>query len=431
MSHREADDAKDLTRHGLPPSSDAAKLQAEATLASLGLTHEDVFAFILERVLRERFRQPREDEVARRHDDDEAAAAQAAAALLPPARRETSAKRAESVGRFEALLTEMFAAAADHDKLQRAALALFERLVGGWSERRQNESAADVLLKLHELDLLDDEKIFAWHERRAELPESGRRERQVSRKGLRACVAPLVEWLKRAAAPLATLHTAHASFPGLLLTTPAAPAGVDAGALHERRVALAAFFAAAGLSTSGAAAPAYSGAGAAPPPARLVSQRPMPSLDEARAVAVRLVGADPEKCAAYNVKRKRLYVFSAAAGTLARDLVGSAGGGLPGGAAADGAAAGGADLSLVVFFLQPRTVVADAPLVLLDAQLKPLAPTGAATAGSTSRGGGARRARRRPRRVVRGGAGGGILGGSRVGARPRAHAPRLAPPRHR
>ena len=100
MSHREADDAKDLTRHGLPPSSDAAKVQAEATLASLGLTHEDVFAFILERVLRERFRQPREDEVARRHDDDEAAAAQAAAALLPPARRETSAKRAESVGRF-------------------------------------------------------------------------------------------------------------------------------------------------------------------------------------------------------------------------------------------------------------------------------------------------------------------------------------------
>ena len=80
----------------------------------------------------------------------------------------------------------------------------------------------------------------------------------------------------------------------------------------------------------------------------------MASLDEARAVAVRLVGADPEKCAAYNVKRKRLYVFSAAAGTLARDLVGSAGGGLPGGAAADGAAAGGADLSLVVFFLQPR-----------------------------------------------------------------------------
>ena len=73
--------------------------QLEAELASLGLTHEDVFAFILERVLRERFRQPREDEVARRHDDDEAAAAQAAAALLPPARRETSAKRAEAVGR--------------------------------------------------------------------------------------------------------------------------------------------------------------------------------------------------------------------------------------------------------------------------------------------------------------------------------------------
>ena len=43
--------------------------------------------------------------------------------------------------------------------LQRAALALFERLVGGWSERRQNESAADVLLKLHELDLLDDNSI--------------------------------------------------------------------------------------------------------------------------------------------------------------------------------------------------------------------------------------------------------------------------------
>ena len=428
MSHREADDAKDLTRHGLPPSSDAAKLQAEATLASLGLTHEDVFAFILERVLRERFRQPREDEVARRHDDDEAAAAQAAAALLPPARRETSAKRAESVGRFEALLTEMFAAAADHDKLQRAALALFERLVGGWSERRQNESAADVLLKLHELDLLDDEKIFAWHERRAELPESGRRERQVSRKGLRACVAPLVEWLKRAAAPLATLHTAHASFPGLLLTTPAAPAGVDAGALHERRVALAAFFAAAGLSTSGAAAPAYSGAGAAPPPARLVSQRPMPSLDEARAVAVRLVGADPEKCAAYNVKRKRLYVFSAAAGTLARDLVAPPAAGCP--AAPPPTARRRAPTSPSSSSSCSRAVVADAPLVLLDAQLKPLAPTGAATAGSTARWRCSASAHR-PRRVVRGGAGGGILGGSRVGARPRAHAPRLAPPRHR
>ena len=324
-------------------------MQAEATLSSLGLTHEDVFAFILERVLRERFRQPREDEVARRDDDDEAAAAQAAAALLPPARRETSAKRAESVGRFEALLTEMFAAAADHDKLQRAALALFERLVGGWSERRQNESAADVLLKLHELDLLDDEKIFAWHERRAELPESGRRERQVSRKGLRACVAPLVEWLKRAAAPLATLHTAHASFPGLLLTTPAAPAGVDAGALHERRVTLAAFFAAAGLSTSGAAAPASSGAGAAPPPARLVSQRPMPSLDEARSGG------------AAGGRRPRVRVTTSASGSTssppppapARPRR-SAGGGLPGGAAADPRRR--AARPLVVFFLQPRAV---------------------------------------------------------------------------
>ena len=186
----------------------------------------------------------------------------------------------------------MFAAAADHDKLQRAALALFERLVGGWSERRQNESAADVLLKLHELDLLDDEKIFAWHERRAELPESGRRERQVSRKGLRACVAPLVEWLKRAAAP-PTLHTRTPPSPGCCSRRPPRPPA----STPARSTSVA--------SPSPPSSPPPASRRPAPPPrvlgrgrgaAACAPREPaaMPSLDEARAVAVRLVGADPE-----------------------------------------------------------------------------------------------------------------------------------------